>query len=162
LTDRVRGQGGWVEFGDKGAGSNEPFREDFRCSPLQPDRSEVIPFPRRVDVNVADLNLEAKVALIGLLAHMVDADGRVAEEEAVELLHLGDEMRHNSLAKAVERSRKSFASRDALLHYAGLVEDDDARALIRTVLIDLSNADGFRGRNERVLIDDLIEAWAHN
>jgi len=113
-------------------------------------------------VNVVDLNLEAKVALIGLLSHMVDADGQVAEGEAIELLNLGEEMRHNTLSEAVARSRKTFADRKALLRYAGLVGDDDARALIRTVLIDLSNADGFRGRNERELLDELIQTWARN
>jgi uncharacterized tellurite resistance protein B-like protein len=113
-------------------------------------------------VNIVDLNLEAKVALIGLLAHMVDADGEVAEGEAIELLNLGEEMKHRSLAEAVNRSRKTFSDRQALLHYAGLVDDEDARALIRTVLIDLSNADGFRGRNERALVDALIVSWARN
>ena len=113
-------------------------------------------------MNVVDLSLEAKVALIGLLAHMVDADGQVAEGEAIELLHLGEEMQHPTLARAVERSRETFADRTALLHYAGLVDDDEARSLIRTVLIDLANSDGFRGRNERALLDDLIQAWARN
>ncbi len=113
-------------------------------------------------MNVVDLDLEAKVALIGLLAHMVDADGRVAEGEAVELLNLGEEMRHRALSEAVDRSRTSFADRDALLRYAGLITDDDARELIRTLLVDLANSDGFRGRNERDLLDDLFITWARN
>jgi len=114
------------------------------------------------EVNVVDLSLDAKVALIGLLAHMVDADGEVAEGEAVELLYLGEEMKHPSLQAAVKRSRKSFANRDALLRYAGLIADDDARELIRTLLVDLANSDGFKGRNERALLDDLFEVWARN
>lgn len=113
-------------------------------------------------MNIIDLDLEAKVALIGLLAHMIDADGKLAIEESVELLALGEEMKHSGLSEAVIRSRKSFANREALLKYASLIQDEDARALIRTVLVDMSNADGFRGRNERELIDDLIQAWARN
>jgi uncharacterized tellurite resistance protein B-like protein len=113
-------------------------------------------------MNLVDLDLDAKVALIGLLAHMIDADGELAQSEAVELLALGDEMKHSTLNDAVARARTSFADRDTLLKYAGLIVDEDARALIRTILIDLSNSDGFRGRNELDLVDDLIHVWALN
>ncbi len=112
-------------------------------------------------MNLADLPLESKVALVGLLAHMVDADGEVAEGEAIEILALGEEMNHSSLAQAIQRARSSFADRAALLQYASLIEDE-ARLLIRTILVDVANADGFRGRDERQFLDDLFEVWARN
>ncbi len=111
-------------------------------------------------MNINDLDGGEKTALVGLLAYMIDADGRVARQEAIELLALQEEMGATNLAGGVGKAIEIFEDRDELLTYAaGRVKREAARELIRTVLHDLAQADGNRVRPEKDLLDDLTLKW---
>ncbi len=113
-------------------------------------------------MNVADLTVDERLALLGLVAHLAAADGTIDEGERAELDALGEELGiegiHEQLAAAWER----FPTREALLEYMDVVDRDEAQELIRTIAMDLAQSDGARSAEERDLISDVIQVWARD
>ncbi len=104
-----------------------------------------------------DLNIDEKVVLIGLLACMRDADGKVSYGEAIELLELQEELKQPHFADAV--SRASVFDRFTLLDAAEALIRPEHREFVQTTLFDLSAADGERPVRERDLLTDLEQRW---
>lgn len=111
-------------------------------------------------MNVRELTQAERQVLFGLLAHVTMADGAIGAGELHELALLGDEMGVEPLRNALAEARKLFPSRESLLAAAATVTRQDARDLIRTLLIDLATADGDRTNDENAIVDDVTRIWA--
>jgi uncharacterized tellurite resistance protein B-like protein len=93
-------------------------------------------------MNLTDLNSDESLALIGLVAQMVSADGEMSEQEMAELGHLGAEMGQDAFSTAFETQKARFQSLDDAVEFAGTIENQDAREIIHTCLVDMAQSDG--------------------
>jgi uncharacterized tellurite resistance protein B-like protein len=93
-------------------------------------------------MNLTDLNSDESLALIGLVAQMVSADGEMSEEEMAELGHLGAEMGQDAFAAAFEAQKSRFSSLDDAVEFAATIENQEAREMIHTCLVDMAQTDG--------------------
>ncbi len=93
-------------------------------------------------MNLTDLNADERLALIGLVAQMVSADGEMSEEEMAELGQLGAEMGQEAFASAFEAQKGRFNNIDDAIDFAANIENQDAREMIHTCLVDMAQSDG--------------------
>jgi uncharacterized tellurite resistance protein B-like protein len=110
-------------------------------------------------MRVDELTDDVREVLFGLLAHLVDADARLSSGESRELAALGEELGVGPLDEALARARRAFPTADDAVAAAARITDEDARELVRTLLIDLMAADGERTPDEEDLIYRVAAAW---
>lgn len=110
-------------------------------------------------MDLKDLTEGERRSFFGLLTTMVDADGKVAEEELEELDALADEMEIDLYA-ALEEARARFPDRDSALKSAAEIQRPQAREIVRTVLHDLAQRDGEQSPEELQLLADLSALWS--
>ena len=72
---------------------------------------------------------------------------------------LGEEMGVQSLVSTLRTARNAFPTADLALGAAARVDRQDARELIRTLLLDLAGADGTRSEAEQALIERVDALW---
>jgi len=109
-------------------------------------------------MNLTDLNEDERLALIGLVAQMVSADGEMSEEEMAELGHLGAEMGQSAFAAAFEAQKSQFSSLDDAIDFAATIENPEAREMIHTCLVDMAQSDGLV-EEEASLIRRVAMMW---
>ena len=114
------------------------------------------------EMNVSDLSIDERMALLALLAHVAAADGDVNADEIGELKELADEMGVEGLREQLKGAFDRFPTRESLLDYMRVVDRDEAQELIRTIAMDLAQSDGERSKVERDLISDVIAVWARD
>ncbi|HHO52597.1 MAG TPA: TerB family tellurite resistance protein [Deltaproteobacteria bacterium] len=110
-------------------------------------------------MDLKDLTEAERRSFFGLLTTMVDADGKVAEEELEEIDALAEEMEID-LCAALEEARAQFRDRDAALESASEIQRTEARELVQTVLHDLAQRDGEQSPEELQLLADLRALWS--
>jgi len=109
-------------------------------------------------MNLTDLNADERLALIGLVAQMVSADGEMSEEEMAELGHLGAEMGQAQFSAAFEAQKTRFSSLDEAVEFAATIENPQAREMIHTCLVDMAQSDGLV-ESEASLIRRVAMMW---
>ena len=102
-------------------------------------------------MNLTDLNADERLALIGLVAQMVSADGEMSEEEMAELGQLGAEMGQDAFASAFEAQKSRFSSLDDAIDFASKIENQDAREMIHTCLVDMAQSDGLADEEAHII-----------
>ena len=113
-------------------------------------------------MNVEDLTIDERLALLGIVAHVAAADGSINAAERAELKALAHEMGLDELKSQIKGALERFPTRQDLLNYVGVIDRDEAKELIRTIAMDVAQADGERSDDERDLISDVIGVWARD
>lgn len=113
-------------------------------------------------MNLSDLNDAERDALAAGLYLLVNADGRVRHQERKEIDALADELGNNDLGDRVAAIGERVRDIDDLVPLIRQVERDDAREMIRTVLIDAAQADGMRTNDENAVVDRITREWARD
>ena len=111
-------------------------------------------------MDVRDLDGTERDVLLALLAHMAEADDHIDPAEVLELHALAEEMGVDDLQGDMMRARAVIRTREDLREAAAKVQRTEARELIRTILMDLAQADGERSGDELDILDDLTKVWA--
>jgi uncharacterized tellurite resistance protein B-like protein len=110
-------------------------------------------------VNLPDLEPDERIALAGLVLSIVDADNSKSEAEMEEFRAIAAEVGRREFDEAFRKAKSSLKTVDEAIAYATeKVVRPDARAIIRTVLLDLAAAD-FISDDERAIIDRISAAW---
>ena len=113
-------------------------------------------------MNLRDLTEPERDALAAGLYLLVNADGRVRHQERQEIDALGRELQSDGLGDRVASMGDHVRELDDLLPLVRQVERDDAREMIRTVLIDAAQSDGLRTQDENAVIDRITREWARD
>jgi uncharacterized tellurite resistance protein B-like protein len=108
--------------------------------------------------SLSDLTPDEQLALVGLVVHLVDADGQASTEEMIEFREVAVEMGRKEFDAAFRTAKQRFNSKEDAIAFARSVERPWARELILTVLHDLAQADGISDE-ERALIDAVGGHW---
>jgi uncharacterized tellurite resistance protein B-like protein len=112
-----------------------------------------------VTVDVRDLNGIEREVLLALLAHMAEVDDHIDPEEVMELEALAEDLGIDDLQADMMRARAAVQTRAELLAAAAKIDRVDAQQLIRTILLDLAQADGERSGEEQELVQDVVAVW---
>ncbi|MCB9679140.1 MAG: hypothetical protein H6737_28820 [Alphaproteobacteria bacterium] len=91
---------------------------------------------------VDGLDRAEQVALVGLVRHLVLADGRVSDNELYELIRLGVAMGRADFDEALEVTEDTFGDRELSLAWAERIERPAARARIAAELERIAGGDG--------------------
>ncbi len=110
-------------------------------------------------MNLNELTDDERPIFFGLLATMIDADGKTTEGELQEIDALAEEM-GIELHEALAGARAAGLSREAVLDNARKITRVGARQIILTVLHDLSQHDGDQGPDEALLLGELQILWS--
>ncbi len=110
-------------------------------------------------MDVHDLNSTERDVLMAMLAHMTEADDHIDPAEMLELHELAEEMGIEDLQADMIRARAVVQTREDLVKAAAKVERPQARELIRTILLDLAQADGDRSGDELEMLEAIMAAW---
>ncbi len=113
-------------------------------------------------MNVQDLTIDERLALLGIVAHVAAADGVINSSERAELKALAEELGLDELKSQIRGALERFPTRQDLLNYVGVIDREEAKELIRTIAMDLAQADGDRSEEETGLISDVIAVWARD
>ena len=109
-------------------------------------------------MELADLSVEGRVALAGLVRLMVSADHSRSDAEMAEFRAIAEEMGKSAFDGAFQEALTVCATEEATLEFAKRVPDADSRQLILTVLVDLAAADGITNE-ERELVRAVAAGW---
>ncbi len=110
-------------------------------------------------MNLPDLEPDERVALVGLVLSIVDADNSKSEAEMEEFRAIAAEVGRREFDEAFRRAKTSLKTLDDVIAFATeKVQRPGAREMIRTVLIDLAAAD-FISDEERAIVDRISDAW---
>jgi uncharacterized tellurite resistance protein B-like protein len=111
-------------------------------------------------MEVRELERPEWEVLLALLAHLAEADSRIDASEVLELHGIADELGIEDVMSQLMRARGALVTRPELMAAAATVTRPEARELMRTLLMDLAQADGERSGEERALLDELAAVWA--
>ncbi len=106
-----------------------------------------------------DLTADERHVLFGLVGRLAGADGVIAHGEVEEIEALGEEIGCDPQA-AIAAANERFPNLDGLMEAAANLEREEARQLLRTLLIDLASSDGDRGVEENALLSKVTRLWA--
>jgi uncharacterized tellurite resistance protein B-like protein len=110
-------------------------------------------------MNLSDLTDDEKVALVGLIKHMVGADSDRSPEEMEEFRAIADEMGRREFDKAFQKAMQDLGTIEMALEFATVaVSREDAKELMHTVLVDLASAD-YVSEREREMIRRVADIW---
>jgi uncharacterized tellurite resistance protein B-like protein len=109
---------------------------------------------------LTELNDDERRALEAALYLLVNADGRVRRHERDEIEALADELNDPSLPEGIRRAGAVVSDVDDLVPLVRKVRRDDARELLRTILIDTANADDDRAPGENRVLGAITREWA--
>lgn len=111
-------------------------------------------------MNVRDLTPAEWEVLLAMVGHLAEADERIDAGEILELQGLADEFGEEDVMGRVMRARAAVRTRADLLAAAATVSRREVRELMRTLLMDLAQADGERSEAEQALLADITRVWA--
>lgn len=113
-------------------------------------------------MNVEDLTIDERLVLMGVVAHVAAADGTISTAERKELRMLAEELGNEELTNQIRGALERFPTRQDLLDYVNVIDRDEAKELIRTIAMDVAQADGDRSHEEKDLISEVIGRWARD
>ena len=93
-------------------------------------------------MQVRELESDEKVVLVGLVRHLVLADGEVSDSELYDLIRLGVEIGKEDFRAALAATEESHRDRAATLATVDAVTRDVARAKIGSELDRIAAGDG--------------------
>jgi uncharacterized tellurite resistance protein B-like protein len=106
-----------------------------------------------------DLTDEERLALVGLLKVVIQADKLYGRLESVELKRLASQIGSDRFHEAVEQARVRFPSVDAIKEHAATIERPAARALIFEAVQGMALADQQLKPEELEVMRWLAELW---
>lgn len=106
----------------------------------------------------ADLTLEERLVLVGMLKVVVQADDLYSKEEDKRLDQISEEMGNEVFDAAVAEAARRFKTLEEIRVNAASVERPEARALILETLKGMAGADGETSEETRE-IDALARLW---
>jgi uncharacterized tellurite resistance protein B-like protein len=109
-------------------------------------------------MDLQDLTDDERVALVGLVVLMIDADNNRSTAEMQEFREIAAEMGRRQFDAAFRAATARGLTKDDVGTLAGEVERDDARQLMHTILVDLAATD-FVSEDERDIIRVVATAW---
>lgn len=110
-------------------------------------------------MNLDELEADERIALVGLVLAMVDADTTKSDEEMREFREIAAELGRREFDEAFRVAKAKFHNFDDALAFAKAnVARPDAREILFTVLVDLAAAD-FIAPEEQALIDATAAAF---
>jgi prepilin-type processing-associated H-X9-DG protein len=109
-------------------------------------------------MNLAELNADERLALVGLLMMIVFADGHVSEDEGDEVQELIDAFGEGGYRAAVDGFEERFADAEAFKRFLAGVERQEARELIYGTALGYASTDAIVGE-EAALLDWLAKRW---
>lgn len=99
-----------------------------------------------------------KRVLVGLVRHLVLADGQVSDTELYDLIRLGVEIGKPTFREALEATEATFKDRDAMLKLATEVHRPAVRERMLTELERIAAGDGVH-ETEAAFIRALEDVW---
>ncbi len=109
-------------------------------------------------MEVEALSDSEKHVLVGLVRHLVLADGQVSDTELYDLIRLGVEIGKPTFRDALEATEERFKDRDAMLQLAIEVERPEARDKLISELERIAAGDGVHVE-EAAFIQAVEDAW---
>ena len=109
-----------------------------------------------MDVN--ELNEDERVALVGLLKLMIQADKVMSDEEGRELNRVAEQMGPEMWNEAKRVAMKTLRSKKDIRRQAEKVERPEARAMIYDLVFDMA-LPGSVVDSEREELDWLVKLW---
>jgi hypothetical protein len=110
-------------------------------------------------MEIADLNQDERVALVGLLKLVVLSDGNVSDEEQDHIEDLIDSIGDDKYQAALETYEDSFdGNGDAFRAFLKGITRQDARELIFGTILEAAGAEAVEP-GESSLLDWLSQTW---
>ncbi|MEQ1506462.1 MAG: TerB family tellurite resistance protein [Myxococcota bacterium] len=110
-------------------------------------------------MQVHELDDTEREVLLALLAHVAEADDRIDPGEVLEIDAIAEEMGIDNVTERLMRARGATPTWADLTAAIARITRPDARALIRTMLIDLAQSDGERTDPESRFLELLDRVW---
>lgn len=109
-------------------------------------------------MNLSDLEPDERVALVGLVLAIVDADNSKSDAEMEEFRAIAAELGRREFDEAFRTCKSQLHNLDEVMEVAVKVERPGAREIIHTVLVDLAAAD-FISEEEQAIITRVAVLW---
>lgn len=111
-----------------------------------------------MECNYKDLTDEERLALVGLIKVVIQADRLYSKEEDAELKRIAGEIGEELFIATVDEARERFKTLDAIKEYARTVERQEARELILSTVQEMAVSDEV-SPEEAQMVDWLSELW---
>jgi uncharacterized tellurite resistance protein B-like protein len=111
-----------------------------------------------MEFDFKDLTDDERLALVGLIKVVIQADRLYSEEEDAELKKVAYALGEELFIATVDQARERFKSLDAIKEHARTVERQEARELILTTVQEIAVSDEVSPEEAHV-VDWLSEMW---
>jgi uncharacterized tellurite resistance protein B-like protein len=110
-------------------------------------------------MEIPELHHDEKLALVGLMEHVLIADDIVSPEEQASLDNIISTIGSNEYRSLIYNYNKTFPTTDRFKMFLSTIERQEARELIYGTLYDIAQSD-FVHQNESTILDWLASEWA--
>lgn len=109
-------------------------------------------------MNIAELNVDERLALVALLKAVILAESRVPIEEVEELQDIVAELGEDTYQSLLTEVDERFSSEDDVRKFLLKISRQDARELIYGTIMEMALTDSV-DRGESEVLDWLADAW---
>jgi uncharacterized tellurite resistance protein B-like protein len=110
-------------------------------------------------ISFAQLTTDERLALVGLLKIVIEADKRFGLKEAAALQQVAEQVGRREFNQLTDQARARFLDRDALKRHVATIERPEARALIFRTATQMASADSVLAPEEQELLSWLAAEW---
>jgi len=109
-------------------------------------------------MEIRDFTKEEKIALVGLIEHLLMADKVVSFEESEALRNVVSELGEHDYRTLIHDYKSIISNMDSFKNFLMNIERSEAREVIYGTLFEIAEADFF-DENESELLDWLAKEW---
>jgi hypothetical protein len=109
-------------------------------------------------MNVAELEPDERIVLLGLVHYLVQADAERSDEEMLEFREIAKELGRKEFDLALREALRRFADLESVFEAALGIARIEARQMIHTIAHDLASVDGIAAVEQEIL-DRLADLW---
>jgi hypothetical protein len=109
-------------------------------------------------MQLADLNADERIALVGLLKVAILSNGRVSEDEVAEVKQIIAEIGEEAYQRALDEFEARFPDEPSFMKFLTSIARQEARDLIYGTIFEGATADAMDS-HESELLSWLAEEW---
>ena len=111
-------------------------------------------------MKIDKLDKQEKVFLAGCIKSMILADGKIVEEELIDLEKINKEINFTDFEETLEEFELNVKDEESFWDYAEKIKSETAKELILQTINELSLQKGYTQINELNLIKKLEKKWS--
>jgi hypothetical protein len=109
-------------------------------------------------MELQELNVDERTALVGLIKEVVMSDGNVSEDEIEEVEEIVDAFGEKSYQEALDAFESRFPDEQSFKGFLRTIGRQEARDLIYGSVLQAASADAIEGHESELLVW-LADAW---